>query len=62
MSINEINPANSLKTGVDSFTGLPGSISDINRELFGQPLSKAPNSVLGGIPMNSLLEADDRSK
>ena len=61
MSINEINPANSLKTGVDSFTGLPGSISDINRELFGQPLSKAPNSVLGGIPMNSLLEADDRS-
>ena len=61
MSINEINPANSLKTGVDSFTGLPGSISDINRELFGQPLSKAPNSAFGSIPMNSLLEADDRS-
>lgn len=61
MSINEINPGNSLKTGVDSFTGLPGRISDINRELFGQPLSKAPNSILGGIPMNPLLEADDRS-
>jgi peptidoglycan hydrolase-like protein with peptidoglycan-binding domain/pimeloyl-ACP methyl ester carboxylesterase len=61
MSINEFNPGNSLKTGVDSFTGLPGRISDINRELFGQPLSKAPNSILGGIPMNPLLEADDRS-
>ncbi|MEG3880442.1 hypothetical protein QT972_24065 [Microcoleus sp. herbarium7] len=61
MSINEINPANSLKSGVDSFTGLPGSISDINRDLFGQSLSKAPNSILGGIPMNPLLESDDRS-
>jgi nucleoid-associated protein YgaU len=59
MSLNEINPANSLKTGVDSFTGLPGSISDINRDLFGQSLSKAPNSVLGGIPMNAFLESDD---
>ena len=61
MSINEINPANSLKTGLDSFTGLPGSISDINRELFGQSLSKAPNSAFGSIPMNPLLESDDRS-
>ncbi|MEG4204946.1 hypothetical protein QUA20_13560 [Microcoleus sp. Pol7_A1] len=61
MSLNEINPANSLKTGVDSFTGLPGSISDINRDLFGQSLSKPSNSVLGGIPMNPLLESDDRS-
>lgn len=61
MSLNEIDPANSLKTRLDSFTGLPGSISDINRDLFGQPLSKPPNSVLGGIPMNPLLESDDRS-
>ncbi|MEG5033176.1 LysM peptidoglycan-binding domain-containing protein [Microcoleus sp. AT3-D2] len=59
MSLKEINPANSLKTGVDSFTGLPGSISDINRDLFGESLSKAPSSVLGGIPMNPLLESED---
>ncbi len=60
MSLNEIDPANSLKTRVDSFTGLPGSISDINRDLF-RPLSNAPNSALGGIPMNPLLESDDRT-
>ncbi|NJK69335.1 MAG: alpha/beta fold hydrolase [Microcoleus sp. SU_5_3] len=60
MSLNEINPANSLKTGVDSFTGLPGSISDINRDLF-RSLSNPPNSALGGIPMNPLLESDDRT-
>lgn len=62
MSLNEINPGNSLNTGVDSFTGLPGSIFDkFNRDLFGQSLSKAPNSDLGGLPVNPLLESDDRS-
>jgi hypothetical protein len=60
MSLNQINPANSLKTGVDYFTGLPGSISDINRDLF-RPLSNAPNSALGGIPIDPLLESDDRT-
>ncbi|MEG4811660.1 LysM peptidoglycan-binding domain-containing protein [Microcoleus sp. F8-D3] len=60
MSINEIDPANSLKTKVDSFTALLGSISDINRDLF-RPLSNAPNSALRGIPMNPLLELDDRT-
>jgi hypothetical protein len=59
MSSNEINSGNGLETGVEPSTGLSGGMFDINRDLFGQPLSKAP-SALGSIP-NSLLEFDENS-
>ena len=58
MSSNEINPGNGLESGVRSSAGLPGSISDTNRDRFEQQLSKA-HSSLGGIPIDPLLESDD---
>ncbi|MBD2028252.1 S8 family serine peptidase [Leptolyngbya sp. FACHB-711] len=58
MSINEINPGNGLETGVDSSTGLPGSISDINRDPFKQPPSKV-HSTLVNISTHPLLNPAD---
>ncbi|MEM8806320.1 MAG: S8 family serine peptidase [Cyanobacteria bacterium P01_G01_bin.38] len=45
MSINEINSGNGLETQVGTAMGLPGGISDANRDLFGRPLSRSPDAL-----------------
>lgn len=44
MSTHEVNPGNEVSSGLDS-ASLPGSGPNLNSDIFGQPLSKAPTAL-----------------